>query len=799
MAIEQVGNGDKGKVARDKINLAIDEANKVAAKMDKVPGATENSPAAFDNNGQVKEGSNITYDAIKFNTDPPVFTEAGTILWNKKEYTLDIITGLGATIQVGQEILLLYYNDTGAQIDNFTTLHPKGAAMVGGIVVPTPEKASAHKWELCEGTLAIATHDIPAGELGFATRFGKARGGNSTGWTPGVQLWLSSDGSGKPTATKPQFPNYSISLGGSLKEHASEGVIFVSITKSVGDTFHDSWDGAIRETFNFTTSSNGTIITGLLENINPANNLTLFFSDGAVFFTLDTTTAPLTIELTPGADDIEQKNYVYIPIETKVLTLSTSGFPTTEHCRVAELDIQSALTTQIDGGVLGNQNTNDHIKKEDDNGHILHAFSWIREQYATMRKKYGSESSFDNTGGNGYVQISGGSMLQAHLQILDAFSMVGGDSIRVWNDSSGSRPKITNLTSITSFSDGSLWNNEWGKIIVWRVGNKTGEYSPVMFNLPSDGYNSEASAIADLANYADYSIPDNFKTKAVLIAAFTFRISGGAITYSTGYEDLRGQLPITVAGGSGGGGGVSSLLALEDVFISNYTGKAGYDLEVNGLETGVDAVEKWLKSVNGLSSLNGNVSIGSEVDNSLLKKQSVRAGLDANFWIGIIDGILSLQSVNNAEDLNNDLRLYAGIFDFFGTMRIADTPTTDLLNSPFLVRTASTGEIREFFALYQLSTATNTVITPTGNYKENEYYITALTSSLTINAPSATPLNGNTLVIRIDDDGTSRALSFNIIYEGELPTTTTIGTTMYCGFEYHSTKAKWQLTGFKEV
>jgi len=92
------------------------------------------------------------------------------------------------------------------------------------------------------------------------------------------------------------------------------------------------------------------------------------------------------------------------------------------------------------------------------------------------------------------------------------------------------------------------------------------------------------NAIADLGNYADYSIPDNFITKAVLIGAFTFRLSGGVITYGTGYEDLRGQIPIVVAGGGGGGGGVTTYLALTDTPATR-SGKAGNVLVANSAET----------------------------------------------------------------------------------------------------------------------------------------------------------------------------------------------------------------------
>jgi hypothetical protein len=85
---------------------------------------------------------------------------------------------------------------------------------------------------------------------------------------------------------------------------------------------------------------------------------------------------------------------------------------------------------------------------------------------------------------------------------------------------------------------------------------------------------------------------------------------------------------------------------------------------------------------------------------------------------------------------------------------------------------------------------------PTGNASENELYVTALEEAATVAAPSGTLVNGNTLLIRIKDNGTARALTFNAVYSGfaeALPTTTIAGKTMYIGFIYNATSEKWEL------
>lgn len=88
--------------------------------------------------------------------------------------------------------------------------------------------------------------------------------------------------------------------------------------------------------------------------------------------------------------------------------------------------------------------------------------------------------------------------------------------------------------------------------------------------------------------------------------------------------------------------------------------------------------------------------------------------------------------------------------------------------------------------------------TPTPNADSYDIYIlTALAAGATFAVPSGTPTDGQKLIIRILDNGTARALSFNAIYRASsdlaLPTTTVISKTIYLGFIYNSAATKWDL------
>jgi hypothetical protein len=76
------------------------------------------------------------------------------------------------------------------------------------------------------------------------------------------------------------------------------------------------------------------------------------------------------------------------------------------------------------------------------------------------------------------------------------------------------------------------------------------------------------------------------------------------------------------------------------------------------------------------------------------------------------------------------------------------------------------------------------------------YCFTALASALTINAPIGTPTNGEKLIFRLLDNGTSRALTWNATYTVvgvTLPTATTISKTTYVGCIYNANNTRWDV------
>jgi len=92
------------------------------------------------------------------------------------------------------------------------------------------------------------------------------------------------------------------------------------------------------------------------------------------------------------------------------------------------------------------------------------------------------------------------------------------------------------------------------------------------------------------------------------------------------------------------------------------------------------------------------------------------------------------------------------------------------------------------------TTSTSTLTPDISSY--DQYSLTAQAATLTVAAPTGTPVNGNKLIIRILDNGTTRAISWNATYTAigvTLPTATTANKMIYVGCIYNATNSRWDV------
>lgn len=315
----------------------------------------------------------------------------------------------------------------------------------------------------------------------------------------------------------------------------------------------DIYNGTFRETFDaLVTESGGTVTCTVTNSI--SGNLTMQYSDGDA-----TLLTPATIVLTAGSDSSPTDNFIYIPQSTKVLTKSTSDWPAGEHIRVAYFFVPSAAFVSSNG-VYVNQNWNDHDVGTDNQGHLAHITDRQRRmsaQYFSGVAGNGSQGYLTPTAGNVELKATAGIVYQVHKHTVAAFDTSGTDQVLVknWAGVEGTFHDITNLYDITTDSGNNIiGNNKFFNLVIWGVVNKSGEYTPMIINLPSGFYNTQSGAESDLEGFDDFAIPPAFgkeSSTGFLIARITIQMkTGGGTWVVKATVDLRGFNPQSASGGA---------------------------------------------------------------------------------------------------------------------------------------------------------------------------------------------------------------------------------------------------------
>lgn len=581
----------------------------------------QDSGVNIDDLDNVSGVTEMSSDQVQYVTGlgDPVETE-GLTYWNNEDNTLNVVTGLGSTvIQIGQETLVKIHNATGVTLSDGKVIVSDGTGTSG---VPNVVLGITDTHLGFNQNLAMITGDVLNGQDGFATVFGKVRGLNTSSLSVGP-VYLSSTAAGELTNSPPQFPNYIAPVGFVSVSDISDGIVIVNPSGNSDNTIINFWNGTFRETFKFLVTSDGATITGSLSPMNGHPDLTMIFSDG---FNMLDTSPDATIILTAGTDEIPQLNYVYIPVSTKVLTVSTSGFPTTEHIKVAYIFVASAVSVQVDGPLI-NQNINDNIQTTStDQGHLSHITRRLRLEGTHHISGTEGSSVVNNTPTPDSVSlaVTGGIVTQLHNHVFQAFDTSVSGHAHVVNHSTTAYKEIADLHDLVT--DGEVLSNTSFSIVMWGVINSSGEPSKLMINLPSNSYSfaSPEDAASDAFNYSNYNIPAEFKTVGFLIARVTYTYKNNDwVVYET--EDLRGKVPNASAGGGGAGGaGATTFLALTDA-PSSYAGSEEYLLKVNAGSTAVEFISPNISTL-------GITGTKAQYDTSLTDGDFLYVGdLDGNF------------------------------------------------------------------------------------------------------------------------------------------------------------------------
>lgn len=351
--------------------------------------------------------------------------------------------------------------------------------------------------------------------------------------------------------------------------------------------------GTFVESFDARVTSDGATITMSLEK-SGTGDLTMHFSDG--YTTLDCTPAA-TIALTAGSATVPQANYIYIPQSTKVLTKSTTTWPTAEHIKIGYFFCQTAALVQADGPLI-NQNWNDEYADSNSQGHLTHIGQWIRSQGATWFSgvdgagvdDYITVSTNVGTPDNVYFKSGAGVISQMHRHSYGAKDMSATDDAHVVNDSVTPYNEVSDLNAVLTDAAGVSMSGKYFNLVFAGVANKGGEYSPLLVLLPSGSYSSLTPALSDSSGYDNFALPREFindSSTGFLICRVTLRhttASGGTWTVES-TQDLRGTTGVT-ASGAGGAGTVNDFNDSLFSIYNNADNTKVIEFDASGITTG---------------------------------------------------------------------------------------------------------------------------------------------------------------------------------------------------------------------
>ena len=528
--------------------------------------------------------SEINY--LDFDLTPTEATQAGRLQWDATDHTLQLgMVGGVVNLQMGQEMLFYCVNDSGVEIANGKIVYQIGTSNGHPTVGLADATAASGKTRV----FGVATETIANGTSGYINTGGMVRDVDTSGLAAGNALFLSTTGDGSWTLVPPAPPD-SWTAVGLVVDVGASGSIYTRIfgipiadnvyiedagnyylpntvenaLEELGERL-ELLNGTFEEAFDATASEAGGVVTVSLEQ-SGGGDLTYVFSTGRGI--LDCTDPVQTIALTLGTDSSPQANYIYLLESSGLVTKSTTQWPATEHVKIGFFLCPSAAQVASDGLYI-NQNWNDHVKGTDEMGHLAHIAEHIRlttggAAWHSGIAGAGAGSAWADITINGgalddvYFKSTAGVAYQLHRHTVPAQDMSGADDCHVVNWDGDAYHEITNINEIVDDSTGATLSNRYYNLTFWTVANKTGEYAPLMCNVPDGSYNSLAAAVADTGGYDVNTIPTEFSHESstgLLICRLTFKhapAASGTITL-VNTVDLRGTFGGVAASGGGSG------------------------------------------------------------------------------------------------------------------------------------------------------------------------------------------------------------------------------------------------------
>jgi hypothetical protein len=204
--------------------------------------------------------TNISLDTAIFDTGYSADgNEAqGTLYWNTDELTLSLVTN-GETIELGQKVEVNVKNQTGSQINKGEVVYASGTVGNSGRILVT--KMIADGTIAAKRILGVAAENIADGADGKVIQFGKLRKINTTAFSEGDILWVSTTVAGAFQNTEPVQANGEIALPIAfvVTDSVNNGEIFVRVTP-IDENEYQNYDAGLQEIAGLTPTDSNIIV-----------------------------------------------------------------------------------------------------------------------------------------------------------------------------------------------------------------------------------------------------------------------------------------------------------------------------------------------------------------------------------------------------------------------------------------------------------------------------------------------------------------------------------------------------------